>query len=270
MEVWDQGYLSRKSCFLLQDGVTVTSENILRRDPRNQLVTSGYANDLTSTTIRIILNADSIASYTGTVSRIAILNHNLKQFIVSQRSNIASTAGYLALTSTCQTTTASWNANSMTSHYLAFSAINVTDLYIFATKTMVANSEKAIGCIYMASNVLTFPVIPSANNYSMIRKQVAVNHELSDGGRRVHVIDEKFKCKMSFEYVSSSFRDSLKDLYDSHDQLVFVPFEPTSAGVWDSICFPCQWHGAFDFYNLSDNAINAGHTGSITLLETPV
>jgi len=158
----------------------------------------------------------------------------------------------------------------MTSHYLAFSSIAVTDLYIFVTKTMVADSEKAVGSIYLANNLLSFPVIPSAKNYMMTRDQISVNHELSDGGKRVHIIDEKFKCSLAFDYVSDSFRDSLKDLYDSGDQFVFVPFEPTAAGVWDSICFPCQWHGKFDFYNFSDNAISAGYSGSIKLLETGI
>ncbi len=268
MEIWGQNFLTRSGCFLLQDGVTVTSENILRRDPRNQLVSSGLADDTTTTTIRIRLNADATTSYTGTIGRIALLDHNWKQFIVSQRSNKASTAGYLVLTSTCQTVTANWTTNSLTSHYLAFTALDITDLYIFATKTIVANSEKAIGSIYLSNNLLTFPITPSADNYRMTRQQISVNHELSDGGRRVHILDEKFRADISFDYVSSTFRDSLKTIYDSHDQLVFVPFEPTANGVWDNICFPCQWHGEFDFFNFSDNAIDAGHSGSITLLET--
>lgn len=270
MEIWNQNYLTRDTCDLLLEGITVTSENIMRRDPRNQLVSSGFADDTTTTTIRISLNSDVLNTDTGQISRIALLNHNWKQFIVSKSSNKADASNYLTLTSTCQTVTSSWTTNSMTSHYLAFDSVAITSLYIFATKTIVANSEKAIGSIYLADKLLSFPITPSSDNYRMTREQIAVNHELSDGGRRVHILDEKFRTEIAFDYVSSTFRESLKTIYDSHDQLVFVPFEPTSGGIWDTICFPCQWHGEFNFYNFSDNAIDAGNSGSITFLETVI
>lgn len=270
MEIWEQNYLSRSGSHILAEGVTTTSKDIFKRDPRNQFVSSGFANDLTTSVLRIRLNADASASYTGTVSRIAIMNHNLKEFIVSTSADKSSTTGHLVLTSTCHTTSAYWTSNSMASHYLAFASLAATDIYIHMTKTMVADSEKAIGYLSISHVLLDFPRTPGAQGYRINRDQVSVSHILSDGGRRIHILDEKIRAQISFDYITESFRDDLKDVYDSHDQLMFVPFPPTSAGVWDEICFPCQWHGVFNFFKFSDNAINSGHTGSIDLQETPL
>ena len=37
---------------------------------------------------------------------------------------------------------------------------------------------------------------------------------------------------------------------------------------WDKMIFDAVWTGSFDFYEYSDDAQSAGHSGSINLMET--
>jgi hypothetical protein len=93
-----------------------------------------------------------------------------------------------------------------------------------------------------------------------------VVHKLSDGNTRIQVVADRWRANVKLEYISESFRNSLRTIYNLHDGLIFVPFGTTTA--WDAVIFPCVWQGPFDFYKFSDNAPATGFEGTIKLWET--
>jgi hypothetical protein len=130
----------------------------------------------------------------------------------------------------------------------------------------VANSEKAVGYIYVGKSELEFPRIPNAASYTPVRDPKDVTHELSDGGTRRHLIQTKWSAKVKLSYVTESFRDDLKEIFEAGLPYTFIPFG-TGTG-WDGIIFEANWVGNFDFYKYADNATQAGYNGSIDLKET--
>jgi hypothetical protein len=131
---------------------------------------------------------------------------------------------------------------------------------------MVANSEKAIGYLYIGANELTFEKVPSANNYTPLKDPKEIVHEMSDGGTKRQVSATKWSTKIKLQYVSETFRDDLKAIYESYSPRVFVPFGTGTA--WDGILFEANWIGNFEFYKYSDNAISSGFSGNIELKQT--
>jgi hypothetical protein len=91
-------------------------------------------------------------------------------------------------------------------------------------------------------------------------------HEMSDGGTRRHLIQTKWTTKIKFQYITESFRDSLRTIYDTLAPKVFVPFGTGTA--WDGVLFESNWVGNFDFYKYSDDATQSGFSGTIDLKET--
>jgi hypothetical protein len=93
-----------------------------------------------------------------------------------------------------------------------------------------------------------------------------VIHELSDGSFRTQVFDRKYGANIGLNYCDTALRNELKTVFDFHDDFIFAAFGTTTG--WDEVIFPCVWTGNFDFFEFSDNAANAGHSGRIKLLET--
>jgi hypothetical protein len=120
--------------------------------------------------------------------------------------------------------------------------------------------------IYIGDIQLNFERIPSSKNYKIKLIPKEVLHTLSNGAKRRQFVDEKWNATIKYKYISSAFRNNLKTTYDLNTTLVFVPFGTSTS--WDGILFPCVWPGAFEFYQYSDNAVNAGYSGSIKLWET--
>jgi hypothetical protein len=108
--------------------------------------------------------------------------------------------------------------------------------------------------------------VPSASDYRPILNPKNVVHKLSDGGTRIQTIDEKWNVKVNLDFITEALRDELKSVYDEHEEMVYAPFGTTTG--WDEVIFPCVWSGAFDFFKYSENASDAGFSGSLTLLET--
>lgn len=238
---------------------TATVENLMLRDTRYQYISSGLASDAgTNATIRINF-AQTLA-----VSRIALVDHNLKDFTVYYNGVTANT---FVLTSTGATIASDFSANAETSNFLTAEQVYCTSVSIDMAGTLVANQEKALGYLVI-SNVLTSLKgrIPNAQNFRPTYNSKQVVHELSDGSFRSQVVDTKFSCDVGFDFVSLALKNELKTVFNMHDDFVFVAFGTTTA--WDNIIFPCIWSNGFEFEEYTDNAAAAGYSGSIRLLET--
>lgn len=243
---------------IVVDSNTTTAEYIMNPDPTFQWVSSGFNSDLTTATMRINF------SQTLTVSRIALLGLNLKDFSLYYNGATAST---FALTSTCDTNASSWNANSETGLYLHCNPVACTSVSIAMRKTMVADAEKAIGYFMISEERLNFSRIPAAKNYSPLTSPKEVVHKLSNGTTRVQGIStNRWSFDVKLEYISESLRDSLYEIWKLHQSHIYVPFGTTTG--WDQAIAPVVWPGAFDFFKYSDNAVGAGFEGSLHLMET--
>jgi hypothetical protein len=236
---------------------TATGANILSRDLTFQYQSSGFNNDSTTTTIRINF------SETLTVSRLALMGTNVKSMTWFYN---GATANTFAFSTTAATTTSNFSANSETSMFFQCTPVNCTSVSFDLKSTMVANSEKAVGYIYVGQEHIDFPLIPSAKDYKPSIDTKDITHELSSGKTRIQVIDTVHAAQIKLTHISTSFRDSLREVYNLHSNFVFVAFG-TSTG-WDEFLFPCVWDGPFDFLTYADNFSQAGFTGTIRLRET--
>jgi len=257
MEILRKNFLDTTTLAVV-NSATSTVENLMLRDLRYQYVSSGFNNDSTIATLRINFLE------TVSVSRIALLGMNLKQFRIYYN---GATANTFVLTSTGATTASNFSTNSETSMYLMATAVDCTSLSIDMYSTQVANQEKALGYL-VVSNVLSDldTRVPNAQNYRPTFNQKQVLHELSDGSVRTQVVDRKFGCQIGLDFVSTALRRELKSVYDLHDDVIFCPFGTTTG--WDEVIFPCVWTNGFEFFEVTDNAASAGHSGSIRFAET--
>ncbi len=234
---------------------TITAENIMDPDVRRQFVSDALNSD--SLTSSLTISFDS----TMTVDRIALMEFNAKKFNIYYNGVTAN-----AFTITSPTTTSQFTNNSVTNLYLACTPVACTSVTFDFYSTQVANAEKAIGYIYVGENVLTFPRIPNASNYTPTRDPKEVVHEMSDGGSRRQVVQTKWMTKIKLTHITQSFRDSLLSIYETNAPLEYCPFGTGTS--WDGILFEAVWIGNFDFYKYSADAVSSGYTGSLDLRET--
>lgn len=238
------------------DSNTETAINMINPDKIFQYITTGYDDDNTTASITISFGQ------TISIDRIALLNHNLKDYTLFYN---GATANTFSLTGG-DTSTSSYSSNSETSQYFVSSSIDCTSVTLDMKKTMQADSDKAVGLFVLSESELEFPRIPSSKNYKIEQASEEITHRLSDGGVRVHTIQGKWNAKIKFKYIERSFVDDLKDIYDQKTSFIFVPFGTTTS--WDEVIFDSVWTGDFDFFEFSDDAVNAGYKGSIRLYET--
>jgi hypothetical protein len=257
MELLKPNYISTTTGFTVESNTT-SAEYLFDPDTSFQYVSSGFANDNTATSIVVSF------SETMTVSRIALLEHNLEDFYVFYN---GATANLFALTSTCSTVASSFVSNTASDIYLTCQPVACTSVTFVLRKTIVANQEKAIGYLVVSDVALALPRPPSASDYTPVLNPMNVVHRLSDGGTRIQNVANKWSAQLKYKYLEESVRDDLEELYESHSDLIFVAFGTTTG--WDGVLFPCVWDGPFDFHKYSDNAQGAGFSGSINLKETP-
>ena len=256
MEFLRKNLVNTTTQFTIANG-TATVSNCFRRDKRFQFLSDGMANDLTTTSITISFDA------TSTVSRIGLQECNYKDFTIFYNGATASTFN---LSTTANTTVSDWSANDQTSLYLHCNPVACTSVTFDILSTQTADSEKAIGLLYLTEEHFVFGRDPSAKNYRLKNQQKRVEHKMSDGGYKIHNLDNKYQASIKFKYIDGTFRDNLETLYNRTDDFIFAPFG-TSTG-WDGIMFSCVWSGPFDFLSFSEDAIATGYSGSISLKET--
>lgn len=237
---------------------TATSSNLFNRDYLYQYYSDQFNNDLTTTSITVTFDS------TTSVSRIALLDTNFKEFSIFYNGSTASTFTLL----NADTTTSSYTGNTDVNKYFRFSTLQVSSITINAKKTITADQEKYLGLFMISDLNLSLSKIPNAQNYKprLFPKQVV--HKLSDGGSRIHTVRRKWETKLQLNYIQQAERDSLYDLYTAYTEFNFCPFGTTTS--WDGLLFECVWDGDFDFYEYSDNATSSGFSGQISLKETPV
>lgn len=222
-----------------------------------QYTSQGLSTDGTIASVRINFAATTL------VSRIAVMNHNLKQYRIFYNGATASTFTIEG----GDTSASNYSTNSETSQYFRVTQVACTSVSIDMYSTIEANAEKAVGLFLLSQSDLTFPRLPASKGYDLKIDPHDVRHTLSDGGTRIQTIGDKKILKLSYSYLTESFRDTLKSFYDRHTEFIVCPFG-TSTG-WDGILFSCVWDGPFEFYKFSDNAVGAGFEGKISLMETP-
>lgn len=254
MEFLSQTYLETTTQIVVNSS-TITAANLVNPDLTYQYISDSLDTDGTVSSITITFES------TQTVDRIALQEMNWKQFNVYYN---GVTANAFSLTN--PTTTSQFLSNSATNLYLAVTPVAVTSVTFDVYSTIVANSEKAVGYVYLGANELTFERVPNAASYTPLRDPKDVVHELSDGGTRIQRIQTKWATKIKYQYISETFRNALLTVYQSLTPKVFVPFGTGTA--WDGILFEANWVGNFDFYKYSDDAIESGYSGSIDLKET--
>jgi hypothetical protein len=256
MELIRANYANTTTQFVVNDN-TASVSNILIPDTRYQFYSANFANDSTTVTMRI--NFDS----TQTVDRILISGHNLKSFTIYYNGATASTFAIL----NGNTTVSNYTSNSDTSQYFTVTPVACTSVSIDMKSTIVANQNKYVGWLVLSELLTDFGGRrPSAENYEPINNPKSVRHELSDGGNRIHSIDDKWSVNLAYDYLTQTVRDDLADIYDNKEEMIFQSLG-TATG-WDGFAFPCVWDGPFSFYRYSTNNSVAGFSGSLTLLET--
>jgi len=241
------------------DSNTALADRLIHRDFTFQYLSDGFNDDTTTTSITISFDV------TTAIDRIALIQHNLKSFDMYYN---GATANTFAFTSTSDTTVSQYSTNSETSQFWSFTQVNVTSVTFDLKTTQVANSEKAIGYMYIGALNLAFPRVPNSSGYKPMINETQIVHRLSDGGTRIQKIEEKYKVDIKFKNITESFRDDLRDLWRRQDAFFFVPFGTTTS--WDRVFFETVWEGPFDFLTYADDAVSAGYEGTIRLRETPL
>ena len=257
MELLRANFVNTTTQITVNDN-TATAGYIFISDIRFQYSSVNFGNDLTTVSMTI-----SFAE-TTTVDRIALVGHNLKSFTAFYNGATAST---FALTSG-DTTVSDYSTNSATSHFFRCTPVDCTSVTFNFKSTITPNQNKYLGYLVISEMLTDFDGrVPSAANYTPEITTRSIVHRLSDGGTRVQTLEDKWSAELGFDFVTTSVRDSLRTIFDEHEDLVFCPFGTTTA--WDTVIFPCVWVGNFDFYRFSDNAADSGFSGSIRLSETP-
>lgn len=255
MELLKSNYVDTTTSIIV-DSNTVSAQYLLDRDKTFQYVSSGYT--AAKTTIRVNFTE------TLSVSRIALMGHNLKGFTAYYNGVTANT---FALTNTCDTIASDFSSNSATSNYLTCNPVFCTSVSIQCNSTIVAAQEKAIGWLVISDVLQAFTRTPAAKGYTPLVNPMQIVHKLSDGGTRIQTVSDKWSASLQYSYLTQAQRDALKVTYDLHQEMIFCPFGTTTG--WDEVIFPCVWQGAFEFYKFSDDAQASGFSGKINLMETP-
>lgn len=235
---------------------TGTVAQLIDRYTTKYYESSGDNSDLTITTLHLTFPSPKV------VNRIVMQNVNLKAFGV-----YPDTVTNAAFTLTgAATNSSAWAQNSTTNLYLVFPTQTVSAIVIRMSATMVANSEKKIGELWISQRFCILEDNPSAKDYKVARDRKEFVHTMSDGGTAVYVVDDKLRADIKIDYVSASMTSLLSDLHGHWEEFIFVPF-PTTTG-WDSKIYEVVWTGDFDFEEYTDNYKGNGFVGTMRLRET--
>lgn len=235
---------------------TASAANLFSTDQVARYLTSLDNSDLTTTGITVTFDD------TTAVSRIAIIDTNAKGFRLFYNGSTANTFNF-----TNATSTSVWTGNAEADLFLRCATTSVSSITLQITTTMVADAEKTVGQFVISDVLYELPQIPNSSGYKPSLNSKQIVHELGDGGIRINTIRKKFSLDISMDNVPLAMRNSLLDIYNSEDPVIFCPFGTSSS--WDGIFFEAVWLGPFDFYEFSDDAVSAGFSGTIRLRETP-
>jgi len=130
--------------------------------------------------------------------------------------------------------------------------------------TIAGSEEKTIGELIISERKLVFTRNPNAALYNPLIDRTQIEHTMPDGGAILFNVKDKYKTKIGLRYITTSFYDSLLDIYEDADSIYFIPFPTTTS--WNGKAYHMVWSGDFDFkfaVNTKDN-----YSGNILLKET--
>ena len=155
------------------------------------------------------------------------------------------------------------SGNSAPGIYAEFNSTTVSSIQIQMDN---APGERSIAELIIGERILSFERNPAYDNYSpnIFRKQI--EHEMTDGGRVLFNIRDKFRGKISWKFITSTFHAALRGVFEDPQPLYFVPFPTTTA--WQSEAYEVVWTGGFDFRHSTNDKVQ-GFSGSIDMKETP-
>lgn len=210
--------------------------------------TLGYTSN-TSALISIYFGTNTV------ISRVFLENHNLRQFRIF----------YDSLTANAFSPAINVSSNSETSSFFEVSSVTVQSIHLQIDRSIASDDERSIGELVIANGGFTFEMNPSIKNYKAQLYKKQIRHEMPDGGTKVFNIKDKFRAKLTWAFISETFKNQLFDAFEDNSAFYFVPF-PTSTG-WDGIAYEVVMVGPFDF-NYGSNVRASGWSGSISIEET--
>lgn len=244
MEFLKQNKLQTTTSATVTSG-SATAPFLLDRNTMLKYLSSGYTSN-TSSLISVVFASPTV------LSTIFIQNHNLKQF----------RAYYNSVTANSLLNVSS---NSATSSYFSFASVTVNSVDLQMDSAMTADTERQVGEFVVTERRLQFERNPSAPDFDPQTNMVKVLHKMPDGGVTSFVIRAKYRTNMKWKFISTTFRNSLKTVYDEALPLYFLPFPTTTS--WDGIAHEEIWTNAFDF-SYDENSKTEGFGGTILLEET--
>lgn len=245
MEFLTVNLLNTTTQITVAAGNTATVQYLFDRNIEQGHETIGFTGN-TSTVISITFTNPTV------ISNVLIQNHNLKQWQAWYNGSPANSLGIIS-------------NNSDTSSYLYFASVTVSSVQI-SLDIATDSGEKSLGELIIANREVAFERNPSVEKWkpTIFRKQIA--HEMPDGGAVLFNIKDKYRSALSWDFITTSFRDTLFSIYTDGHPFYFVPF-PTTSG-WNGDAFESVWVGDFDFKHSSNDTVQ-GFSGSILLKETP-
>lgn len=247
-EFLDENKLNTTSMFVVESG-TGSLSYLYDRNLALDYVSSGYTG-ATATTLNIVFSSPTV------VSRIALQNHNLKQFRIFYNSATANTF----------TPDANVSQNSATNHYFGFASTTVSSISIQMDDVITSGDERSIGELVISDLKFEFAVNPEADNYDPKLFKQKIKHTMPDGGTSLFVVDSKFQATIKLRFISTSFKDDLLALYNAGSPFYFVP-EPTTTS-WLGQAHEVVWTNDWNF-TYADNSKTQGWNGHLTIEETP-
>lgn len=179
-----------------------TRSRLFDRDSGLKFKTSGLAADASSLIITIDFLAETLA-IARTIDTIAILGHNLRDFLLEYWNG----AAFVAVTGgTIVANTAAYTV-------VSFVAVSTQKIRLTVTKTNPANAEKEIGEILAMGTILTMPTdeTPSAIAFSL--KPTILGTDMMDFGTVVNQLRwagnrvRRFRARIGFSLMPKATYD---------------------------------------------------------------
>lgn len=246
MEFLKANKLNTTTMLVVPTANTGTQAYLFDRNIRLGFTSVNY-DSTTSAVVSVVFAQPTVLSH------ILIQNHNLRQFRAYYNSVTANSLGIVT-------------ANSATSTYLSFASITVNSVDIQMDNTIAGSVEKSIGELVMTERRLQFERNPSHGDWKPTLHRKKIRHEMPDGGVKLLIIRDKFRARMEWEFVTTSFRDSLLSVYEDALPVYFAAYPTTTS--WDGRAYEVHWSNDFDF-TFSSNAKDSGQGGTMLLEETP-
>lgn len=243
MEFLSINLINTTSLYAVASG-TATAQYLIDRNVDTKYQSSGIA---TTTAVDIVVTLPNTATMSHAILR--KINAGTVQIFADTTTNILY----------------SMTSNVAQDLYAEFSATTVKVVTVRLNNPFTG-TDKYIGELGFHTRLLEFERNPSADDYkpSIFRKQI--EHEMPDGGIVLFNVRDKFRAKLSWDFITGTFYNSLLDIYETGDPFVFVPFPTMTA--WDGKAHEVVWPGQFDFKHSTNDKVQ-GYSGSITLKETP-